>query len=293
MFFEYPSRYPQLDKGTAYDDYVYHALNYQSYLVRGSQTSSAHECSHKTHADIRNARGANYSITVGRPLYMQGSPENPILVKTALPPTQKIQFHNLKDFEGERVNAIYCGKNRAITLKEPNIKKSSCIPFLPRVLREYRYTTYIEGQRSWDNEPLYVEDEHGAYINGTLTGLDIIERGGNLEWTDLALGPLEFNIYITAILMSAEKAGELYEKLIDFIKWQLIVGFNAFFKARKHFPWDRQDTLLHNLQVHPDGANMRSFMKTILKLEVPDDAIDPDDPDEPDKELSKDDFYLM
>jgi hypothetical protein len=173
-----------------YGDFVSHCKNYKNYWVPGDRISSSHETNHGINSDLRN----------------------------------------MHSDEGN-INAFYIGKDKYIFIPEPKIKKSDCIKYIPKILQASRLKTYIQGSTEWENQPLYVWDEHSAYIAGAETAIDDNKHNKDSgKGTDVLFGPLEFNVYATAVMMAAKEMDSAgFEKIKPFFLYNLKRSFNTYF----------------------------------------------------------------
>jgi hypothetical protein len=153
----------------------------------------------------------------------------------------------LQSGDWDKKNGFYVGKNRAIILDEPAIKKNQIVDFIPQELRSARYSLYVTGQSSWDDKPLYIYDEGVAYINGAWAAIELKEQENYVEafhadyahYRNVSIpigrhlgqnfmlaypfpimrkdtagntivdGHVEFITYMTAVLMAADRTQEM------------------------------------------------------------------------------------
>lgn len=161
--------------------------------------------------------------------------------------------------------AFYCGSGRAIWLKKPNITMKDIIPYIPNVLREYRYNLYFVTQiKYWNDVALYPVDEWSAYIGGAECSVDDYNQTGQAERSDNVSGALEFSIYCTA-LAKAVKSKDIeywnnYPEFRNTIKFFLVRSEKVFYEGRTIFPSQKQERLLQNLQQHKDAESIRQFL---------------------------------
>ena len=251
---------------SVYADVVNHCKNYRPYLVSGSISSSVHEITHCINSDLRN--GA--------------------IEKVEIPLNTNTKICCLtKPLITTETNAFYALENRAIRLNEPNCRKRDFIQFIPSSFKGPRYSLYVEGQREWDGQPLYLFDEWMAYQNGAVATIDLIKRNKYKEGSsDYIYGPLEFVAYCVATAMAANKANSLEQKLIEFITWQLQRVFNIYFEGKGLLPWDEMDKCYERLKSGSEANDLRSFMKEKLNFTVPDG---PGPAPKPDEDV---DFYV-
>ena len=113
---------------------------------------------------------------------------------------------------------FYCGCGRALWLPDVSISMIDIIPFIPNVLKEYRYTLYFVSQRKyWNDVGLYPLDEWSAYICGAECAVDDYNHKRELERTDAVSGMFEFMVYCTALAMCVkDKCPEYWEKNTQF-----------------------------------------------------------------------------
>ena len=117
----------------------------------------------------------------------------------------------LRNLQRGNVNAFYLLDGKYVVLEEPAIRKNIVGKYIPESLRGSRYGTYISGGRSWDDKPLYIMDEHVAYINGAKVGVELAEKGKwNYGGQDVVAGPLEFNAYSLGLGMAIKDNDPVY-----------------------------------------------------------------------------------
>ena len=164
--------------------------------------------------------------------------------------------------------AFYVGCCRCVWLKEPNLKMKDIIPYIPTILRGYRYHLYFVSQlKSWNDVSLYPVEEWSAYISGAECAVD--DHLHNMlpkESADSVSGALEFSIYCTA-LAKAVKSKDLkywntHPEFKNTIKFLLIKSEKVFFEGRDLFPSTKQEILLKNLQTHKEAKPIRDFLIT-------------------------------
>lgn len=157
------------------------------------------------------------------------------------------------DYGRNKINAFYVLNGKGYVLKEPNIRKNIVASYIPEELREHRFKTYITGQTEWDDRPLYLVDEHIAYISGAMVSVQDVEAGRhNGEWSDAVCGCLEFSIYSVGLAMAVKEHDPEYWKTSpfrEFVLYNLKRSFETYQKGSKmkEFKWDTQDKLYQNL----------------------------------------------
>jgi len=165
----------------------------------------------------------------------------------------------------KNVNAFYAGARKGIIVDNPKLTIRDIIPFIPEVVKGYRFKLYfIEQLGAWDDVPTYPMDEWSAYIAGAECAVDDYERGLTAEKSDCVSGALEFSIYCTALSMAIkERDPDFWKNNIQFkhtMKYYLIKSEKVFFKGQTVFSSDKQDKLLWSLREHKDTADMRRFL---------------------------------
>jgi len=167
-------------------------------------------------------------------------------------------------------NAFYNLEGRAILLPEPEYRKSQIGPFVPRSLRQSRFSLYLEGSRDWDDRPLYIMDEWISYINGGAVGVDRANRGlWTEEWRDAVMGPLEFTVYGIALAMATEVHDADYfrreTQFREFVAFSIRRAMEVFQAGRdsEHFRWERQEMYLRDLQTSADAEALRAFVRRV------------------------------
>lgn len=296
-FENYEKQHNHISGDSIYADCVNHCRSYKQMWVRGDKNATAHECSHGIHAELRNAQSFSFRAPTfdhnGVEILDIVLSDEHIAHAAGLGHQCRLIQPNLeyvRPITGQGINAFYIPKNQYIVLKEPGIRKSSAIKFLPKELREYRYGTYVSGQKAWDGQPLYIFDEWNAYCNGDESALDMAEKGTWDEGfnSDCGLGIVEFVIYSTAIMMSAHRSdNNLDEKLIPFFRWNVNRSMNLVFRIQKFWPWDGREKLYNRLKSDSVGSDMRTFLKDVIKYDLPsklEDTLEVPEP-KPDAEI--------
>lgn len=209
------------------------------------------------------------------------------------------------------INGFYLGKDRAIILTEPKIKKSQITEFIPSELRSARYDLYVQGQREWDGKPLYIYDEGVAYVNGAWAAIELKEQEGYVEefqlrdpgYAKIALGKcaypnpgwmaeedhagntivdgeVEFIGYMTAVLLAAAKYAQLDPRLADFSRWLFRHASNAYYRSLTDgFPkFDMQDKLWEAMKSGACFSSQREFLAEKVGYVFPDGEVPEDDP---------------
>jgi hypothetical protein len=93
----------------------------------------------------------------------------------------------LRNKYGNKYNAMYRGDGSAFILLEPQVTLATIAVAIPQPLRGMSYNLYlVQQQRWWNQQPLYLIDELGAYLSGS--------RHPNSEFSDY-LQAMEFVIY--------------------------------------------------------------------------------------------------
>ncbi len=235
--------------GSVYADIANHCKRWDYYKVAGSQTSSAHECCHGVNADLRNQKlqirclGEEHWETTNR-IY---SPEG-------------------DEYGAGGFNCFYCLEDRYVKIEEPNCKKSDSIPYIPEAFRFSRFKTYIEGQREWDNQPLYIFDEWSAYCAGAACA---IKDNCGAPGSDIIFGPVEFIAYGTAMLVAVKaKTGSINNQLAQFTKWMIDRSFDLYEKGRDRYGWEEAEKCYQMLKVGAEGDAIREFWARELSAEI-------------------------
>ena len=171
-----------------------------------------------------------------------------------------------KNFK-HNINALYAGGGCGVIIKNPAIKLRDVVPYIPNILRGYRYNLYFVKQLGdWDEVPTYPMDEWSAYIAGAECAVDDVGRGIAAEKSDCVSGVLEFSIYCTALALSIRNKDTEYWKehtqFKDTIQYFLIKSEKTFFEGQDIFPFKEQNELLKNLREHPDASDLRNFLLT-------------------------------
>lgn len=170
-----------------------------------------------------------------------------------------------KNMLKKNVNGFYAGGGWAVVLENPNITMRDIIPYIPDVVREYRYKLYfIKQLGDWNDVPTYPIDEWSAYIAGAECAVDDTKNGLLPERSDCVSGCLEFGIYCTSLAMAVKNNDNIYwQKNTQFkniIQYFLIKSEKVFFEGKDLFPSKKQDILLENLRTHQDTKDIRNFL---------------------------------
>lgn len=163
------------------------------------------------------------------------------------------------------VNGFYADNGKGIIVENPKITLRDIIPYIPEVLRGYRYNLYFVKQLGdWNEVPTYPMDEWSAYIAGAECAIDDSNRGIAIQKSDYVSGALEFSIYCTALaLVTKHKQQDYWNNNLQFrnaIKFYLIKSEKVFAEGHDKFPSEKQDLLLDNLRNHNDAKQLRDFL---------------------------------
>lgn len=129
-----------------------------------------------------------------------------------------------------------------------------------------------------------------------------IERGlGKGEWSDNALGPMEFIGYTAGMLMAVEKLDPEYwkrePKAAPFFKWQFTRGMNIFHLSKVVYPYlplpkqlvfGKQDNIFDCFYQGSPCKEMRDFLATRIGYVPSDKIVDPEG-----ENITKDSFKLI
>lgn len=292
LFFTYEPQHATINDGSAYADYVDHCRAYREMWVKGSKTSTAHECTHGIHSEVRLANGVGYTLAPRSRLFI-ASPSISGLYGEATLRLPRPQFLAGRGPAGSaNHNAFYVGRNRAIVLPEPSIRLSHVAAAVPKLLRGWRYSTYlVEQQRYWEDMALYVFDEWCAYQAGADAGLDLVKRRTFDEGkVDLVAGAMEFNLYATALMVATAKtAPRDLDALLPFYKFAWRRGWNIYHAGKDQFAFDEQFRLEREIRDGAAGDGFRSFLKE-HGLHVP-AGVEPDPDDGGDDDPDNSDGY--
>jgi len=175
--------------------------------------------------------------------------------------------------------AFYINNGKAIWIKEPNILMDHIIPYIPKSLRGYRYSTYFVNQkRHWNDIALYPLDEWSAYIGGAECAVDDYNRykidptkynsypydAATAIRTDEVSGSLEFAIYCIALSIAIKnkdpKYWNDYDQFRNTIKFFLVKAEKVFLEGASIFKSEKQDILFNNLRNSEDAIHIRKFL---------------------------------
>lgn len=150
---------------------------------------------------------------------------------------------------------------------QPRFKKSDIIKYVPNSLRASRFNLYLQGQQGWNDYPLYILDEHIAYVNGAIVAIEDKEMGIKGDSVNPIEGPLEFAIYTIATCMAAKDLHPEFwanEDFQNFIYAAIKKSEEVFKAGRKIYPFERQESILRALQTSPDAEPIRAFLREHL-----------------------------
>lgn len=162
-----------------------------------------------------------------------------------------------------RTYGLYLLKDQALRLQDPIGKKADCAKFIPKEMRYGRFGTYVTGQPSQANSPLYIFDEWVAYRNGAVCLLHLDGKEG-LN-TDFLFGPVEFAAYGLATAMANPR-----EDIKDFAIWMLGDVIDLYHRGRAKFGWADANKCYSQLR---GNAAFRSFLGDFRFPEEADAAI--------------------
>lgn len=149
-----------------------------------------------------------------------------------------------------RTNGFYLLEDRGIRLEEPQGRKSDCIKFIPPDMRYGRYGLYVQGQKDWEGNPLYIFDEWVAYLNGAKCMLHYAALGDTEgRNTDYLFGPIEFCTYGIATLLAHPR-----QDIEDFVRWMCAETESLYLKGKDAFSWSDADKCYAQLKSRPDFA---------------------------------------
>jgi hypothetical protein len=249
--------------GEVYADCVNHCQRWREALVRGSRVSSSHEMTHFINAEARNKQGVGYATRFVQSFAASaesgdgGAPLERLPIREPFPSDGKTTFTN--------VNCLYLLDNQLVVVPEPAFRKRAVAAAIPKELRESRFRTYITGQESWDDTPLYVWDEWVAYINGAKCAEDLYSHQRYDEGNrDILMGVLEFTIYGTALMQVASKADPAgHHELLPSFVVILSDAISLFLKTATHFPWSTQMAYFEAFRSGQAGKSLRDYLKSI------------------------------
>jgi len=198
-----------------------------------------------------------------------GTYREPDKVTWAHETTHGINSHLRNNYRDKpNQEGFYVGNNRAAMIDQPRINKSSVANYIPRSLQNDRSRLYINGQRAFEKQPLYIMDEWTSYTNGGKAGNDLAQQGKWNEGSrDAVAGQLEFTAYSFALGMAVEKQDPEYFKnnkqFKNFLGWHGLHSMDSFRTgaANPEFQNRRQDRFLENFRKSPDAAPLRDFIK--------------------------------
>jgi hypothetical protein len=177
-------------------------------------------------------------------------------------------IRNHLNTSGQRMNGFYVLDNRAVLVKEPNLRKRDVAPYVPKSLQGYRYAQYVTGQTAWDDTPLYLYDEWNAYVNGGASGVDLVNNNlWNYPWRDAVSGVIEFSAYALATGMAVRDRDpnyfQSYVQFKEFLAFNLRRSMAAYLpgSAMGVFQWQTQDDYFNSLKTSPDAEKLRQFCR--------------------------------
>ncbi len=175
-------------------------------------------------------------------------------------------LNNTQNPPGDRgYYCLYPGGNKAVKIKQPNIKIADVANLVPNSLRKSRYQLYlVQQRRDWNNEPIYLWDEWVAYCNGADCGIELINKGMYKPGkNDSGWSVLEFSVYATYVAIAQKKLDPSYDnkQLLEFLAWNLERSMRLYTEGQKlpDYNWDN-DQYLQYLRTSADAAEFRNFL---------------------------------
>ncbi len=209
--------------------------------------------------DIANHLPASYGSTY----------DDPDLVTFGHETSHGIHAHlrNYQNNTGARANAFYVLGDKAALVKEPDIRKSEVVPYVPASLRDFRFGTYVSGAPSWDDTPLYIWDEWNAYVNGAEVGVSRVEEGLWSEgWRDQS-GNFEFVVYAMAVAHAVSELDPTYFEehlqFREFLQWNTERAMALFEKHQSMSEFTSQSvgSYFTKFQTAADAEGLRQFIR--------------------------------
>lgn len=123
-----------------------------------------------------------------------------------------------RDYGGGNFNAVYVGNGRAYVAPEPKVTLRQISEYVDESLRNSTYKLYfIQQQRDWNEQPLYILDEWTAYANGSLAAIELDDDPhGTYERA------LWFNHFADCLIQAVQDHDPGYshlEELTHFVTW--------------------------------------------------------------------------
>jgi hypothetical protein len=193
--------------------------------------------------------------------------------------THAINSHITNHFNdtGKPAYGFYVGENKAALLLEPTLKLSQVAPFIPQALRGSRYHLYfIEQQKYFENQPLYLLDEWTAYTNGALAGIELAERSADWDSRcDAVVGSLEFSVYGIGLALAIKQHDPDYlrtnRQFTEFLAHELRRSAAVYRRGilQERFRWERslEATLLQSEDARAFRALVADLYGPRLTLE--------------------------
>jgi hypothetical protein len=175
---------------------------------------------------------------------------------------------------GRRVNGFYVGRDRAVILDEPAVRKSAVADFVPASLRGDRFEHYVIGQKDWDDTPLYLFDEWVAYVNDATVAIE--DAAASKEKPDGSRNNgvhscVEFVVYATALAMAVEKHDPAYfarnQQFKRFLCWHLKRSMETYRQGMRYEQFRWKPAYLHTLRSGPEAHALRTFLDDKLGLD--------------------------
>lgn len=174
-------------------------------------------------------------------------------------------------FGRKRQNGFYILDGKAVILDQPNITINDIIEYVPPNIRGYRYRLYfINQQKYWNEQPLYILEEWNCYILGGMCAIEDFNNNKKLERTDAVAGMFEFMIYSIATAMCIKDKDKNYwtknNDFKQFLSSKIIDTKHLFDTGRKipAFKSKKSDILYKNYATSPEGKIFEKFISQNL-----------------------------
>lgn len=172
---------------------------------------------------------------------------------------------NTLNTSGRDMFYLYVGYNKAVGIKQPNVKISQVAALVPYTLQKSRFNLYLIDQRKYfEDDPIYLFDEWVAYCNGLECSIEVYNKKlENPNKSDVALSVVEFNVYVAYVIIAQKKHDPNYDnkQLFEFTAWNMKRAMKLYHEAYQHdvFNWDK-DEYLDFLRTDASASEFRTFI---------------------------------
>lgn len=170
-------------------------------------------------------------------------------------------------------NAFYLGNDRAIVLKEPKATIAQAASFVNKVLEGSRFNLYLVRQRQfWNDMPLYLVDEHVAYLMESKAAMEDALVKEPTEATDILISPIEFSVYTVALARAVAEHDKEYfasnKQFRDLITWLVKESFAVYHQGQKYPVYKNAADPYQIMKSGKGGTGFRNFCEKSLGIDL-------------------------